>query len=73
MGVGRVLLLEALSVIAPVASFKLTGRRLFRGAPSHHHFQFLGWSEPLIVRRFWLAGAFLAALGIAGNVAQALV
>jgi phospho-N-acetylmuramoyl-pentapeptide-transferase len=47
---------EAASVVLQVTSFRLTGRRIFRCAPLHHHFQFLNWPEKQIVRRFWLAG-----------------
>jgi phospho-N-acetylmuramoyl-pentapeptide-transferase len=54
--VGGVFVLEALSVIIQVASFKLTGRRVFRMAPLHHHFEALGWPESKIIARFWIAG-----------------
>ena len=47
-------MLEAVSVIVQVASFKLTGRRVFRMAPLHHHFEQKGWEEPTIVIRFWI-------------------
>ena len=47
-------MLEAVSVIVQVASFKLTGRRVFRMAPLHHHFEKMGWKEPTIVIRFWI-------------------
>jgi phospho-N-acetylmuramoyl-pentapeptide-transferase len=52
---------EALSVIVQVASFKLTGRRIFRMAPLHHHFELVGWTEPQIIIRFWIV-AFVFAL-----------
>jgi phospho-N-acetylmuramoyl-pentapeptide-transferase len=52
---------EALSVILQVASFKLTGRRVFRMSPLHHHFELIGWKEPEIVIRFWIV-AFVFAL-----------
>jgi len=54
--VGGVFVLEALSVILQVASFKLTGRRIFRMAPLHHHFELIGWSEPKVITRFVIAG-----------------
>jgi phospho-N-acetylmuramoyl-pentapeptide-transferase len=59
--VGGLFVLEALSVILQVASFKLTGRRIFRMAPLHHHFELLGWKEPQIIIRFWIV-AFMFAL-----------
>lgn len=62
---GGLLVAEALSVILQVASFRLLGRRLFRMSPLHHHFELSGWSEPAVVRRFWLAGAGFAALAAA--------
>ena len=54
--VGGVWVLEALSVIVQVTSFKLTGRRVFRMAPLHHHFELIGWSEPKVITRFVIAG-----------------
>jgi phospho-N-acetylmuramoyl-pentapeptide-transferase len=56
---------EALSVIVQVTSFKLTGKRVFRMAPIHHHFEQLGWSEPQIVVRFWIISFVLALIGLA--------
>jgi phospho-N-acetylmuramoyl-pentapeptide-transferase len=57
---------EALSVILQVGYFKLTkGKRLFKMAPFHHHFELLGWSETQVVQRFWLVGLLFAMLGIA--------
>jgi phospho-N-acetylmuramoyl-pentapeptide-transferase len=50
--VGGVFVIEGLSVIIQVGSFKLTGRRVFRMAPIHHHFELVGWSEPKIITRF---------------------
>jgi phospho-N-acetylmuramoyl-pentapeptide-transferase len=50
--VGGVFVMEALSVIIQVASFKLTGKRVFRMAPIHHHFELIGWSEPKVITRF---------------------
>jgi phospho-N-acetylmuramoyl-pentapeptide-transferase len=59
-----VLIAEALSVVVQVACFKRTGRRVFRMAPVHHHFELAGWPEPVVVRRFWIAGAALAILAV---------
>ena len=50
--VGGVFVMEALSVIIQVGSFKLTGRRVFKMAPIHHHFELIGWSEPKVITRF---------------------
>ena len=58
--VGGVFVLEALSVIIQVASFKLTGKRVFRMAPLHHHFELIGWSEPKVITRFLIAGIIFA-------------
>ena len=58
-------MLEALSVFAQVISFKLTGKRIFRMAPIHHHFEQKGWSEATIVIRFWIISIILALLGLA--------
>jgi len=55
-----IFLLEALSVITQVASFKLTGHRVFRMAPIHHHFELKGWAEPKIIVRFWIISIMLA-------------
>ena len=62
--VGGVFVLEALSVIIQVASFKLTGRRVFRMAPLHHHFEKKNWSETQVVVRFWILSIIFALLGI---------
>jgi phospho-N-acetylmuramoyl-pentapeptide-transferase len=59
--VGGLFLIEAFSVILQVTSFKLTGKRLFRMAPLHHHFELIGWQEPQIIIRFWIV-AFMFAL-----------
>jgi len=53
------------SVIVQVASFKLTGRRVFRMAPLHHHFEQKGWEEPTVVIRFWIIAVILAIAGLA--------
>jgi len=62
--VGGLFVVEALSVMLQVASFKLTGKRVFRMAPIHHHFEQLGWSEPQIVVRFWIIAFVLALVGL---------
>ena len=56
--VGGVFVLEALSVIIQVASFKLTGQRVFKMAPIHHHFELIGWSEPKVISRFVIVGDY---------------
>ncbi len=58
--IGGLFVLEAVSVIVQVVSFKLTGKRVFRMAPIHHHFEQLGWTEPQIVIRFWIIAVVLA-------------
>ena len=63
--IGGLFVMEALSVIVQVTSFKLTGKRVFRMAPIHHHFEQLGWSEPQIVMRFWVVAFVLAMVGLA--------
>ncbi len=63
--VGGVFVLEVLSDVLQIASFKLTGKRIFRIAPLHHHFQFLGVPETKIVVRFWIVAAVLAVVGLA--------
>ena len=63
--VGGVFVIETLSVIAQVASFRLTGKRIFKMAPIHHHFELLGWPEPKVIVRFWIASFLLALLGLA--------
>src|SRR4051812_7615691 len=62
--IGGLFVLEAISVIVQVASFKLTGKRVFRMAPLHHHFEQLGWTEPQIVIRFWIISIVLALAGL---------
>lgn len=62
--VGGLFVAETLSVILQVASFKLTGRRIFKMAPLHHHFEKLGWAEPTIVIRFWIIAIVLALIGL---------
>ena len=63
--VGGLFVMEAVSVIVQVASFKMTGKRVFRMAPIHHHFEQLGWKEPTIVIRFWIISVVLALVGLA--------
>lgn len=62
--VGGLFVLETVSVIVQVVSFKTTGRRIFRMAPLHHHFEKLGWQESTIVIRFWIIAVVLALLGL---------
>lgn len=62
--IGGLFVMETLSVIIQVASFKLTGKRVFRMAPLHHHFEKLGWSEPTVVIRFWIIACILALVGL---------
>jgi len=63
--VGGLFVLEAVSVIVQVLSFKLTGKRIFQMAPLHHHFEKKGWSESTIVIRFWIIASILALVGLA--------
>lgn len=62
--IGGLFVMEAVSVIMQVASFKLTGKRVFRMAPIHHHFEKKGWSESTIVIRFWIIAVVLAMIGL---------
>ncbi len=62
--VGGLFVLEAVSVIVQVVSYKLTGKRVFRMAPLHHHFEKKGWAEPTIVIRFWIIASILALAGL---------
>jgi len=62
--IGGLFVLEAVSVIVQVTSFKLTGKRVFRMAPIHHHFEQKGWQEPTIVIRFWIIAIILALVGL---------
>ena len=61
---GGIFVLEAVSVIMQVASFRLTGRRIFRMAPIHHHFELKGWPEPRIIVRFWIITVILVLVGL---------
>jgi phospho-N-acetylmuramoyl-pentapeptide-transferase len=62
---GGVFVLETVSVMLQVASFKLTGRRIFRMAPIHHHFELKGWAEPKVIVRFWIISFVLVLVGLA--------
>ncbi len=62
---GGVFVMETLSVIIQVASFKLTGKRVFRMAPIHHHFELKGWPEPRVIVRFWIITVILVLVGLA--------
>jgi phospho-N-acetylmuramoyl-pentapeptide-transferase len=62
---GGVFVMETVSVILQVASFKLTGRRIFRMAPLHHHFELKGWPEPRVIVRFWIITVILVLVGLA--------
>lgn len=62
---GGIFVLETLSVILQVASFKMTGRRIFRMAPLHHHYELKGWPEPRVIVRFWIITVVLVLLGLA--------
>ncbi len=62
---GGVFVMETASVIIQVASFKLTGRRVFRMAPIHHHFELKGWPEPRVIVRFWIISVVLVLIGLA--------
>ncbi len=62
---GGVFVVETLSVIIQVASFKMTGKRVFRMAPLHHHFELKGWAEPKVIVRFWIITVILVLIGLA--------
>ena len=62
---GGVFVIETLSVMIQVASFKLTGKRVFRMAPIHHHFELKGWPEPRVIVRFWIISVVLVLIGLA--------
>ena len=61
---GGVFVMETLSVMIQVVSFKLTGKRIFRMAPIHHHFELKGWPEPRIIVRFWIITVILVLIGL---------
>ncbi|MCY1415283.1 Phospho-N-acetylmuramoyl-pentapeptide-transferase [compost metagenome] len=62
---GGIFVVETLSVVIQVASFKLTGKRVFRMAPIHHHFELKGWPEPRVIVRFWIITVILVLIGLA--------
>jgi phospho-N-acetylmuramoyl-pentapeptide-transferase len=62
---GGVFVMETVSVILQVGSFKLTGRRIFNMAPIHHHFELKGWPEPRVIVRFWIITVVLVLIGLA--------
>jgi phospho-N-acetylmuramoyl-pentapeptide-transferase len=62
---GGVFVIETLSVMIQVASFKLTGKRVFRMAPIHHHFELKGWPEPRVIVRFWIISVVLVLVALA--------
>ncbi len=62
--IGGLFVVEALSVMIQVASFKMTGKRVFRMAPIHHHYEKMGWKEPTVVIRFWIVAVILALVGL---------
>jgi phospho-N-acetylmuramoyl-pentapeptide-transferase len=62
---GGVFVMETVSVILQVVSYKLTGRRIFRMAPLHHHFELKGWPEPRVIVRFWIVTVILVLIGLA--------
>ena len=62
---GGVFVIETVSVILQVSSFKLTGKRIFRMAPLHHHYELKGWPEPRVIVRFWIITVVLVLVGLA--------
>ena len=62
---GGIFVAETVSVILQVASFKLTGKRIFRMAPLHHHYELKGWPEPRVIVRFWIITIILVLVGLA--------
>jgi phospho-N-acetylmuramoyl-pentapeptide-transferase len=65
MIMGGVFVMETVSVIIQVVSFKMTGKRVFRMAPIHHHFELKGWPEPRVIVRFWIITVILVLVGLA--------
>jgi phospho-N-acetylmuramoyl-pentapeptide-transferase len=61
---GGIFVLEAVSVMVQVASFKMTGKRVFRMAPIHHHFELKGWAEPKVIVRFWIISMILSLVAL---------
>jgi phospho-N-acetylmuramoyl-pentapeptide-transferase len=62
--VGGIFVAEAVSVMLQVASYKMTGKRIFKMAPIHHHFEQIGWSESKVIIRFWIVGIILALMSL---------
>jgi len=62
---GGIFVIETLSVMLQVGSFKMTGKRIFRMAPLHHHFELKGWPEPRVIVRFWILTVILVLVGLA--------
>jgi phospho-N-acetylmuramoyl-pentapeptide-transferase len=62
---GCIFVVETLSVILQVGSFKLRGKRIFRMAPIHHHYELKGWPEPRVIVRFWIISLMLVLVGLA--------
>ena len=62
---GGVFVMETVSVILQVTSYKLTGKRIFRMAPLHHHYELKGWPEPRVIVRFWIITVILVLIGLA--------
>jgi len=62
--VGGIFVIETASVMIQVVTFKVTGKRVLKMAPLHHHFELLGWPEPKIIVRFWIIAIILALLGL---------
>jgi phospho-N-acetylmuramoyl-pentapeptide-transferase len=62
---GGIFVVETASVVLQVVSFRLTGRRIFRMAPLHHHYELKGWEEPKIIVRFWIISLILVLIGLA--------
>jgi len=62
---GGLFVIETISVVLQVISFKLLGRRIFRMAPLHHHFEMKGWPEPRVIVRFWIISLILVLIGLA--------
>ena len=63
--IGGIYVIEGLSVILQIVSYKMTGKRIFRMAPIHHHFEMKGWSETKVMIRFWIVTGILAGAGFA--------
>lgn len=70
--IGGIYVIETMSVILQVASYKLTGKRIFRMAPIHHHFEMIGWSETKVMVRFWIVTGIMAGLGFAAFFFQSV-